>query len=212
MGKKRNEPKCNLQKVLLGHKGKNIKVGAVNGISFIYCDILPESDMEVIKLFEKLDDDYHKKLKDIQQADIARIKNLEAAIGQRKKLQSKEIYKRLIDIALNTDKDIKQIDINSLMAEIDAKFIEERQRELSRLLKKIRRQQEHLNNWIPLLQREVEIMRESIKVDDTIPAKDFQNFRALIIEYEGDEHGAYWDRYEYINGVSKEEGEEDDEQ
>ena len=205
---KRNETESNLQKVLIAHIGKNVKVGADNGTSFIYCDILPDAD-EIIKIFKRLDAEYLRRLKNIQQRDIAALKDMEASIGTKKKFQAKDIYKKLIDDALSIVPDIDKVDIDELMAEIDNSYRQYRKHHINRLMKKIRKQNEQITHWVPLLQSEITIIRESIKNDDTIPMDDIGNLRALIIEYAGDEKGPYWDRDEYLNGVQIEDEEED---
>lgn len=209
MTRTRNKGSKNLQAVLLENKGRNVKVGADNGISFIYCDILPDG-AEIIKIFEKLDAEYLKRLKDIQQKDIATLKSMEATIGNRKKMQAKDIYKKLVDDAISIVPDIDKIDINELMAKIDDYYDQYRKHHTNRLMKKIRKQNEQITHWIPLLQREVTIIRKSVKNDETILMNNPKNLRAIIIEYAGEEKGPYWDRYEYINGVQEDEEDTDD--
>lgn len=199
----------NLQAVLLKNVGRNVKVGAKDGISFIYCDII-ESEKDIIKIFDKLNAMYNRKLKETQQADIAKLKNLEATIGQRKKFEAKQIYKNLVSCALSDVPDIGKVDVNQLMAEIDEKYTEIRQHDANRMMNKIRKQKHMIDEWTPLLQREVKVIRESIKDDDTITDKTDPNIRAIIIEYAGKEKGPYWDRYEYINGVQEDEEDTDD--
>ena len=199
----------NLQAVLLKNVGKNVKVGAKDGISFIYCDII-ESEKDIIKIFDRLNAMYYRKLKETQQTDIAKLKNLEATIGQRKKFEAKQIYKNLVSNALSDVPDIDKIDVNQLMAGIDEKYLEIRQHDVNRMMHKIRKQKHIIDGWTHLLQREVKVIRESIKDDDTITDKNDPNVRAIIIEYAGEEKGPYWDRNEYINGVQEDEEDADD--
>lgn len=200
----------NLQAVLLKNVGRNVKVGAKDGISFIYCDII-ESEKDIIKIFDRLNTMYNRRLKETQQADIAKLKNLEATIGQKKKLEAKQIYKDLVSDALSDVPDIDKVDINQLMAEIDEKYMKVRQHDANRMMHKIRKQKHMIDEWTHLLQREVKVVRESIKDDDTITDKADPNIRAIIIEYAGEEKGPYWDRNEYLNGVQIEDEEEEDE-
>lgn len=199
----------NLQAVLLRNVGRNVKVGAKDGISFIYCDII-ESEKDIIRIFDRLNAMYNRKLKETQQADIAKLRNLEATIGQRKKLEAKQIYKDLVSNALSDVPDIDKIDVNQLMAEIDEKYMEIRQHDANRMMHKIRKQKHMIDGWTHLLQREVKVVRESIKDDDTIRDEADPNIRAIIIEYAGEEKGPYWDRNEYINGVPEEEEDTDE--
>ena len=198
----------NLQATLLKYVGRNVKVGAKDGTSFIYCDII-ESKKDIIKIFDRLNTMYNRRLKETQRADIAKLKNLEATIGARKKFEAKQIYKNLVNNALSDVPDIDKVDINQLMAEIDEKYTEVRQHDANRMMHKIRKQKHMIDGWTPLLQREVKVIRESIKDDDTITDKADPNIRAIIIEYAGEEKGLYWDRNEYLNGVQIEDEEED---
>ena len=199
----------NLQSVLLKNVGRNVKVGAKDGISFIYCDII-ESEKDIIKIFDRLNAMYYRKLKETQQTDIAKLKNLEATIGTRKKFEAKQIYKNLVSNALSDVPDIDKIDINQLMAEIDEKYLEIRQHDANRMMHKIRKQKHMIDGWTHLLQREVKVIRESVKDNDTITDKNDPNIRAIIIEYAGEEKGPYWDRSEYINGVPEDEEDTDE--
>lgn len=203
----------NLQEAIIKYGGRNVKIGASEGISFIYCDILPDVPIaEKIKLFEDLDKQYYKKLKETQKNSIADLKGLEASIGNRKRLQAKEIYEDIIKGAIESKYfGGDPVDIDSLMEEIDKAAIEYRRTRVNNLIKKINKQHYQIKDWTPLLQREIVEVRKSIKIDETIEETDIENRIALIIEYKGEERGPYWDRYEYINGLGSNEEDEEDE-
>ena len=195
----------NLQEVLLGLEGKNVKVGAGKGISFIYCDVLPDKK-DIIDIFNKLDKEYYKKAVTALQRDTELLKNIDAQVGKMKKLRAKNIYKRLVYNAKSIS--FKDIDIDEVMAEIDAFGVEYRRKKVKELSRRINKNYNILESWTPLLKRKVIVIRGSIIDDCSIPEGD-ENRKALIIEYEGTERGPYWDRDEYVNGFDEEDEEED---
>lgn len=195
----------NLQAVLAEYEGRNVKIGAEKGISYIYCDILPNLG-ESIKIFEKLDDIYFKQLKNSKQNDMDALRNIDAQIGNQKKIRAKEIYKKIIaEATFYENTGGEPVDIDKLMQEIDEQMAEYRRHRVNVLKANINKKHFQEVNWIPLLQREVKVIRPSIIDDDTITDESDPNIRAVIIEYAGEEKGPYWDRNEFINGIEADE-------
>lgn len=195
----------NLQAVLAEYEGRNVKIGAEKGISYIYCDIVPNLG-ESIKIFEKLDDIYFKQLKNSKQNDMDALRGIDAQIGNQKKIRAKEIYKKIIaEATFYENTGGEPVNIDKLMQEIDEPMAEYRRHRVNILKANINKKHFQEVNWIPLLQREVKVIRPSIINDDTITDESDPNIRAVIIEYAGEEKGPYWDRNEFINGIEADE-------